>query len=168
MAQAREQGKPEGQHASRPPLVLVVDDDAAIRALLAAFLEDEGFAVATAAHGAEALKRAAVRRPSVIVTDVRMPVMDGPTFVRRYRAEHPVPHAPVIAIAASRAGLDDATAAGVDAALPKPLDLEHLVAVVRGCAAAAAAAAGNAGAASRHWGDGGGPAEGADGAPAAA
>ena len=134
---AQEHQQRGSQHVVRPAPVLVVDDDAGIRDMLAAVLEDEGFVVTTAAHGTEALERITAQRPSVIITDVRMPVMDGPTFVRRYRVEHAAPHAPVIAIAASRTGLDDAEAMGVDAALPKPVDFEQLISVVRRCAAGA-------------------------------
>jgi CheY-like chemotaxis protein len=85
--------------------------------------------VAVAAHGGEALDRVRAQRPAVNLTDVRMPVMDGPTFVRRYRAG-PGPHAPVVAFAASQAGLDEARAAGVDALLAKPFDLDDLLAIV--------------------------------------
>lgn len=112
------------------PRVLVVEDDAAIREVLQVALGDEGFAVVTAGDGAEALARVAASSPHVIVLDVRMPVMDGPTFMRRYR-QRPPPHAPIVAIAASQQGLKEAEDVGVAAALAKPFDLDDLVATVR-------------------------------------
>jgi CheY-like chemotaxis protein len=110
-------------------VVLVVEDDPGIADVAAAALEGAGYAVAAAANGAEALARVGEVRPAAILLDVRMPVMDGPTFVARYR-RGPGPHAPIVAFAASAAGLADARAAGVDALLAKPFDVDELVATV--------------------------------------
>jgi CheY-like chemotaxis protein len=106
-------------------LVLVVDDEQDIATMTREALKDEGYTVVTAANGAEALAKARELRPAVILLDVRMPVMDGPEFLARYRAG-PGPHAPVIAFAASQAGLDEARAAKVDALLAKPFELDDL------------------------------------------
>ena len=57
--------------------VLVVEDDAALRELLAMILESEGIDVETAANGREALARMAERFPALVLLDMRMPVMDG-------------------------------------------------------------------------------------------
>lgn len=64
--------------AARP--VLVVDDDPDNRALLDHLLSSEGYAVATARDGREALKRLLDLRPAVILLDLEMPVMDGRSF----------------------------------------------------------------------------------------
>src|SRR5690242_18755208 len=63
--------------------ILVVDDDPEIVAMLREFLESEGHAVQTAANGAEALERLSAMRPSVILLDMRMPVLDGWGFAKR-------------------------------------------------------------------------------------
>src|SRR4029079_6548942 len=68
------------------PLVLVVDDEASVRQSLERALRLEGFAVATAAGGKEALESVAQRPPAVIVLDVTMPDLDGVSVVRRLRA----------------------------------------------------------------------------------
>jgi CheY-like chemotaxis protein len=73
-------------------LVLVVDDEADIRATVSAMLEIEGYAVAEAANGADALHAVEQREPDVILLDMRMPVLDGWGFaseMRRARAPDP-------------------------------------------------------------------------------
>src|SRR5690625_2597147 len=66
--------------------LLVVDDEANIRDLLAAALRFAGFAVTTASNGNEALTLVREERPDLIVLDVMMPDMDGFTVTRRLRA----------------------------------------------------------------------------------
>jgi len=109
--------------------VLVVEDDAAIRGVVALALADEGYGVAAAPNGRVALERLRYHRPRLILLDMRMPEMDGREFARRYRAL-PGPHAPIVLVAAAV----DAGALGAEigaaAALGKPFDLDHLLAVV--------------------------------------
>src|SRR5919206_4934956 len=69
-----------------PTRILVVDDDPSILALVTEILQDEGYDVATARNGAEALERVAEAVPAVLVTDLMMPVMDGPALVHACRA----------------------------------------------------------------------------------
>ncbi|MEX2161828.1 MAG: response regulator transcription factor [Anaerolineales bacterium] len=71
--------------------VLVVDDEERIRSLVRAYLEQEGFRVATAADGRQALYTARHEKPDVIVLDLMMPEMDGYEFIRRYRQEKTTP-----------------------------------------------------------------------------
>ena len=63
--------------------VLVVDDDPDNRHLMAQLLSSEGYAVATATNGREALRTLADSKPFVILLDLEMPVMDGRTFRQR-------------------------------------------------------------------------------------
>jgi two-component system OmpR family response regulator len=118
-----------GRPGARAALVLVVDDDAAIRGLLAEALADAGYEVETAPDGAAALARAAARPPALVVLDSRMPGVDGPAFLRRYRAGGAAP-APVLGVAASAQGRAALVEAGVDAALAKPFALDALLALV--------------------------------------
>ena len=69
--------------------VLVVEDDEDHRRLAADLLMDLGAQVVVAANGSEALKRLADRCPELILCDLRMPVMDGLTFVREVRTNSP-------------------------------------------------------------------------------
>ncbi len=70
----------------RPPLVLVVDDEDAIRAVVRGFLERDGLAVAEAADGPSAVEAARGLAPDVIVLDVMLPGFDGLEVLRRVRA----------------------------------------------------------------------------------
>ena len=110
--------------------VLVVDDDESIRQIVRLCLGDEGYEVFEAANGLDALALLPDCRPDLILLDLRMPVMDGWEFARRYRLG-PGPHVPIVAfIAALNAEME---AADLDAAsvLAKPFDLEELLAIVR-------------------------------------
>src|SRR5687768_17427882 len=75
--------------------VLVVEDDDALRSHLVDALKAAGHPVVAAANGAAALEEVHRRRPSVILLDLVMPVMNGPAFLAAYR-EFPEPRAPVV------------------------------------------------------------------------
>ena len=66
-------------------LILVVDDAIDIRDMLRDFLEAEGYGVATAANGLEALRAFYQSRPALVISDIAMPEMDGWTFLKRLR-----------------------------------------------------------------------------------
>jgi CheY-like chemotaxis protein len=109
-----------------PHVVLVVDDDADIRDLLADALEAEGYAAVSARHGAEALERIRQLRPDLIVLDLMMPVMDGRSFLAAKNRDPALSGIPVIAMTA-------ATWNGVEGAvtlLKKPFDLDAFLADV--------------------------------------
>ncbi len=108
--------------------VLVVDDDVAIRETIAVMLEAEGYRVAVAAHGADALRSLALERPAVILLDLNMPVMDGWELLRRLRASGVA--IPVVFMTAGRAAHVEAERAGADGYLPKPFDIDMLYDVV--------------------------------------
>lgn len=75
-----------------PTRVLLVDDDAMVRLSVAAFLEDSGYQVEQAADGASALKAFQCNPPSLIITDLKMPRMDGLALLREIAAApKPVP-----------------------------------------------------------------------------
>ena len=106
--------------------VLVVDDDPAIRELIEQVLSDEGYAVLTAEHGAAALEIVASTTPAVILLDMRMPVMDGWTFARRYRAAYR-PGAPIVVCTAAQDAAARAAQIQADGALPKPFRITDLL-----------------------------------------
>ena len=110
--------------------VLVVDDDPAIRGLVAEALRGEGFAVDLAAHGREALDAMRARRPATVVLDLMMPVMDGFTFIENCHREQLCDGVPIVVISAVRDALRRIEEAPVHAYVPKPFDLDDLVRLV--------------------------------------
>jgi signal transduction histidine kinase/CheY-like chemotaxis protein len=117
--------------------VLVVDDDADVRELMARYLAREGFAVECAASGPEGLAAAAARRPDVITLDVLMPGMDGWAVMAALKADPFLEKIPVIMVTL----LDQKEfgyALGVSDYLTKPVDRDNLARIMakyRGMAA---------------------------------
>lgn len=111
---------------------MIVDDDRDIREALADVLQDEGFDVATAANGAEALKvLASGPLPNVILLDMMMPVMDGFEFrLAQKMAEELAPIPVVIITAGADERSRDLEAAAV---LRKPLNMSRLLETIRAC-----------------------------------
>ena len=110
-------------------MVLVIDDDAGVRAVMATALEDDGWVVTTAENGRRALEALQRSRPEAIILDLRMPVMDGLTFAQRYR-EYPEPRAPLILISATVTH-EAIKETGAVTGLRKPIDLDVLLDTVR-------------------------------------
>jgi two-component system response regulator MprA len=112
-------------------LVLVADDDRAVREALERALQLNGFDVALAADGNEALTATSERTPDALILDVMMPGYDGLDVTRRLRREGN--RTPILLLTARDAvgdrveGLD----AGADDYLPKPFALEELLARLR-------------------------------------
>ena len=110
-------------------MILIVDDDPAITALLRMSFEIEGHVVVTAASGAEALELARRIHPAAMVVDVMMPEMDGLELVRELRANAVTADIPIVCCSA-RALADDIEAgfaAGADDYVTKPCDPLALV-----------------------------------------
>src|SRR5919204_644743 len=108
-------------------LVLLVEDDRAVRDTLVDALELDGYEVVAAADGRDALEVLTLRRPDAIVLDLMMPTMDGWEF-RRLQREigHDIP---VVVISATlNPRLDEVRP---EAFLMKPFDLETFLAVLR-------------------------------------
>jgi DNA-binding NtrC family response regulator len=111
--------------------VLVVDDDPGVRYTLREILESEGLAVDEAADGAEALARFEARPAPLVVTDLRMPGMDGMELLRRLCARAPAPRVVVITAHGSERQAVEAMKAGAHDYFRKPFENEELLAVVR-------------------------------------
>ena len=108
--------------------ILVVEDDPGIRQGIADFLGFEGYAVDVAVNGEEALAYLRARRPSLLVLDLVMPVMNGPQLLERLREERIAEGVPVAIMTAAMPGAS--TLPPADAYLSKPFDLEELLQVV--------------------------------------
>jgi CheY-like chemotaxis protein len=120
--------------------VLVVDDDPDILDAICDILEAEGYRVARARHGGEALARVEAERPTLILLDLMMPVMDGVSFAQALRARPAVRDVPIVVISADG---NRQRAAPVEPVgyLSKPFDIDSLLAQVARYARAPAGAA---------------------------
>jgi two-component system nitrogen regulation response regulator GlnG len=111
--------------------VWVIDDDRSIRWVLERALEQEGIRSRTFDNGSSALTRLRSETPDAIISDIRMPGLDGLELLERLQAEHP--ELPVI-IMTAHSDLDSAVSSyqsGAFEYLPKPFDVDDAVAVVK-------------------------------------
>jgi CheY-like chemotaxis protein len=112
--------------------VLVVDDSAVIRELIAVNLQLEGLEVTAVEDGQAALEVVKELRPDVITLDVVMPRLGGFETVERLRADPATAQIPVVIVTgrAQAADVERGQALGVDAYVTKPFEPAQLVAVV--------------------------------------
>ncbi len=118
--------------------VWVVDDDRSIRWVLERALTQAGIAITAFASADHALHHLHDERPSAVITDIRMPGMDGLDFIERIHKAYP--RLPVI-IMTAHSDLDSAISAyksGAFEYLPKPFDVDEALAIVKRAIAAAA------------------------------
>ena len=108
--------------------VLVVDDEAPIRQLVTGVLEDEGYRVRQACHGAQALALALQESPDLVLTDLMMPVMTGADLIRQLKNNAATRRVPIVLMTA--VGRAAAEAHDADAVLTKPFELDALLALV--------------------------------------
>lgn len=113
--------------------LLVVDDDPGLLLAVSETLRAEGYEVQTARRGAEAMVRVAEALPDLIISDVRMPGMDGYALVRNLRASPRSRLVPIVFLTAKDETADRITGfrTGVDAYVTKPFEPEELVAIVK-------------------------------------
>ena len=109
--------------------VLVVEDNAALRALLVTLLGEEGYRTRAVAGGRAALHAIARRAPNVIVLDTQMRKMSGEEFARIYHALPP-PHAPIVLLTGAARASETGGRIGAAAVISKPFDLDDLIAAV--------------------------------------
>lgn len=114
--------------------VLIVDDKEENVYYLSALFGAHGYEVASARHGAEALLKARQQPPDLVVSDLLMPVMDGYTLLRHWKADEVLRHAPFIVYTATYTDPEDERLAlnlGADAFVLKPAEPEDFLARVR-------------------------------------
>jgi PleD family two-component response regulator len=117
----------------RKPLVLVVDDDAAMRTIIATNLELAGFRVVSAGDGPGAVALLDEHVPDVVVLDVMMPMMDGYATLGKIRRHATASHVPVIVLTGRSDSPDPVKSleAGADDFIAKPFSPQEMLARVR-------------------------------------
>src|SRR5689334_7580502 len=125
-----------GMELDHATTVLVVEDDSSTARMIMLWLRTEGFRVRTAIHGAAALSLIDEERVDIVIVDLEMPVMDGPSFVREMVSRGD--DTPIVLMSGSNRLAATQRALGLPAALPKPVDLDLLVRTVRSVVTASA------------------------------
>ncbi len=115
------------------PLVMVVDDSITVRRVTQRLLQREGYRVVLAADGLQALERLQEERPSIVLSDIEMPRMDGFDLARNIRADARLKDLPIVMITSRIAEKhrEYAKELGVDHYLGKPYPEEELMSLVK-------------------------------------
>jgi chemosensory pili system protein ChpA (sensor histidine kinase/response regulator) len=118
--------------AALPPLVLVVDDSLTVRRVTQRLLTREGYRVVLAKDGLDALDKLGEELPTVVLSDIEMPRMDGFDLVRNMRSDARLATLPVIMITSriAQKHRDYAAQLGVNHYLGKPYSEEELLSLV--------------------------------------
>jgi CheY-like chemotaxis protein len=112
--------------------VLVIDDDFATREMLSVVLAGDGYRVAAACNGVDALERLrSFERPDLILLDLKMPVMDGCAFCRERGRDRELAAIPMLVLSAVADVEEQAAKVGATAYLRKPFDPVDLLVAVR-------------------------------------
>ncbi len=120
---------PDERNAVSESCVLVVDDDPDLVQLVSGMLEILGYPVMTARNGAEALDAVERERPSLVILDSRMPVLDGSGFAQALKDRGM--RIPLLVITGASNAQRWAQEIGADGYLAKPFDMTDLLAAVQ-------------------------------------
>jgi CheY-like chemotaxis protein len=110
--------------------ILLVDDEPALRAMLAELFTDAGHTVVEAENGRAALALLPTALPQLVLSDVMMPLMGGLELCQRMKAHSATARLPVILMSAVQCATE-ATRVGADALLAKPFDITQLAELVQ-------------------------------------
>jgi CheY-like chemotaxis protein len=121
------------KRAREQPLVLVVEDYQDAREMYAAYLQFSGFEVAEATNGIEAIEKAQMLLPDIVLMDLALPRMDGWEATRRLKSDDRTKSIPVVALTGHARGghAEGARQAGCDSFGTKPCLPDALVAEIR-------------------------------------
>lgn len=116
-----------------PGNILICDDDAQVRGLIAAVLRQGNYDLREAAHGEAALEELAQSRPDLAILDVQMPGIDGLEVLERIRSDSDLAETRVLLLSGNKEALDEGwgVRVGADAHLRKPFAVAELSEAVR-------------------------------------
>lgn len=107
--------------------ILVVEDDSCIRETMRDILEQEGYLVETAINGRDGLDKMKISKPSLVLLDMRMPVMGGREFLEILHQDIDIKSTPVLVVSATAKKDSILLAQGL---IKKPIDLEALLRMI--------------------------------------
>jgi two-component system, OmpR family, KDP operon response regulator KdpE len=113
------------------PLILVVDDDEPILALMRNILAEFNFETITASSGPQALEAASATRPDLVLLDKNIPGMSGEQVIRAFRGQDGWDGIPILILSGDPVAPGEIEAIGADAAVQKPFDLSNLIVQIR-------------------------------------
>lgn len=110
--------------------ILIVDDEYVIADILGYALEDEGYMVVKAGNGRKGLEILERDRPTLVITDYMMPVMDGLEFAKAIRERPAFAHTPIVLMSGAQANIGRAQPHYFSAVFDKPFDINSVIAKV--------------------------------------
>jgi len=115
------------------PHILVVDADADMRGVYRRAFQLNGYDVAEASDGRDALTTALLRPPTLVITEIRLPLIDGYALCEILRQDRATAHVPILVVTAEArpAEVNRARQAGADAVLVKPTPIENVLSEMR-------------------------------------
>jgi two-component system nitrogen regulation response regulator NtrX len=114
--------------------VLIVDDELSIAEIIAEVLDEEGYVTLLASGGDQAMEILATRRPDLILLDLYMPGMSGLDLLRHLRSADGTETLPVVVMTAGTVDTAALGRQGATRVLPKPFEVDALIATVRSLA----------------------------------
>lgn len=111
-------------------LIVIADDELLLAEMLASVLEEAGFDVLVAAHGAEALELVNQRKPALLITDFMMPIMTGLELAEAIRADESMEQIPILLLTGAQGALARQYPHLFTQVLDKPYSLDALVKTV--------------------------------------
>lgn len=108
--------------------ILIVEDDLANRKFLSSYLQMAGYDVKSVDSASEGLAYVREHPPALVLTDIRLPGMDGLTMTRHIKGDDDLAHIPIIAVTAQAmpGDAEQAASAGCDGYIAKPIDFDLL------------------------------------------
>jgi CheY-like chemotaxis protein len=117
--------------------ILIIDDDFVTQEMMSTILAGDGYRVAAASNGRDAIERLrACEKPDVILLDLKMPVMDGCAFCRAREQDKSLASIPVVILSGLPDVAERAASLGAVAYLQKPVDVVALLGELRRCCSA--------------------------------
>ena len=111
--------------------ILIIDDEPGVVQLIKIRLEANGYETLSAADGEQGLQALKTHQPDLIILDVRMPIMDGYTFVRQAKRDGHLKNTPIIVLTAKEKLQDMFKLEGIKDYIVKPFNTDDLLSRIK-------------------------------------